>query len=330
MKISIIVPVYNAEKYLHSCLDSILSQTFHDFELLLIDDGSTDGSGAICDSYASADSRIKTIHKENGGVSSARNRGIDEARGEWIYFCDADDTINVNCIELLLSNVSDGIDLVEAGFNEIINENDIRRCNFIEGHVRLDAEEYMDLFYKPSSAIKSYYHGFLFNKLFNRSVINASKLYFNKDIRFKEDCLFIIEYCCCMHGMVVVANGVVYNYKHRAVSATSKHNAFGQLTIDRISAVSMIYKTLLSRYPEKSLTRFAEEDVVKAYFLARNIAKRNGQLGSKLLKDGYNIAIRTVGKRRIQMEYLGREIRRICHFLSPLTYYRYIKRHIVK
>ena len=90
-KISVIVPVYKAEKYLQKCVDSILGQTFRDFELLLIDDGSPDGSGAICDEYAKKDSRVRVFHKENGGVSSARNKGIDEAKGEWISFLDADD-----------------------------------------------------------------------------------------------------------------------------------------------------------------------------------------------------------------------------------------------
>ena len=89
--VSVIVPIYNSEKYLKRCVDSILSQTFSDFELLLVDDGSTDGSGSICDEYSVKDSRVRVFHKENGGVSSARNLGLDNARGEWITFVDSDD-----------------------------------------------------------------------------------------------------------------------------------------------------------------------------------------------------------------------------------------------
>lgn len=92
-KISIIVPVYNVEQYLTRCIDSILNQSFADFELLLIDDGSRDKSGAICDEYAAKDSRIRVFHKENGGVSSARNIGLEKARGEWLAFIDGDDEI---------------------------------------------------------------------------------------------------------------------------------------------------------------------------------------------------------------------------------------------
>ena len=92
-KISVIVPVYKAEKYVGECIESILSQTYTDFELLLVDDGSPDKSGEICDYYAGKDPRIIVYHKENGGVSSARNYGIEHAVGEWICFVDSDDTI---------------------------------------------------------------------------------------------------------------------------------------------------------------------------------------------------------------------------------------------
>ena len=91
-KVSVIVPVYKVEKYLPECIDSILAQTFTDFELILVDDGSPDNSGKICDDYATRDSRIRVFHKENGGVSSARNFGIDNARGEWIALMDGDDS----------------------------------------------------------------------------------------------------------------------------------------------------------------------------------------------------------------------------------------------
>ena len=105
-KISIIVPIYKAEKYLHRCIDSILAQTFTDWELLLVDDGSPDRSGAICDEYASKDARIRVFHKENGGVSVARNLGLDNAKGDFITFIDADDWITSNTLELCTSYIS--------------------------------------------------------------------------------------------------------------------------------------------------------------------------------------------------------------------------------
>lgn len=106
-KISIIVPVYNVDKYLHKCIDSILAQTFTDFELLLIDDGSKDKSGAICDGYAAKDSRVRVFHKENGGVSSARNLGLDNAEGEWVTFVDSDDWIAAEMYHNMLDKAKD-------------------------------------------------------------------------------------------------------------------------------------------------------------------------------------------------------------------------------
>ncbi len=100
-KVSVIVPIYKVEEYLPKCVDSILSQTFTDFECILVDDGSPDNCGKICDEYAKKDSRIKVIHKENGGLSSARNAGLDIAQGEYITFVDSDDWINVHMLQVL-------------------------------------------------------------------------------------------------------------------------------------------------------------------------------------------------------------------------------------
>jgi len=113
--ISIIVPIYNAEKYLYRCIDSILEQTFSDFELLLIDDGSTDKSGVICDHYSNKDSRVKTIHKKNGGECSARNVGLDNVSGEWVAFVDADDYVEPNWLSIFMDSCN-GYDIVVQGF----------------------------------------------------------------------------------------------------------------------------------------------------------------------------------------------------------------------
>ena len=118
-KISVIVPVYNAEKYLHRCIDSILSQTFTDFELLLINDGSNDGSGAICDEYAAKDSRVRVFHKENCGVSSARNLGIVNSTAEFVVLIDSDDWFALDTLEVLLKEQKKyDADCVVFGFTQ--------------------------------------------------------------------------------------------------------------------------------------------------------------------------------------------------------------------
>lgn len=117
-QISVIIPVYNAEKTLNRCLNSIIAQDFKDFEVLLVDDGSTDDSGKICDEYAAKDDRFKVFHKKNGGASSARNIGLDNAKGEYITFCDADDYTEANWLDVFISNIKD-YDIVVSSFNQI-------------------------------------------------------------------------------------------------------------------------------------------------------------------------------------------------------------------
>ena len=152
--ISVIVPVYNTEKYLHRCVDSILAQTFTDFELLLIDDGSTDKSGAICDEYAQKDSRVRVFHKENGGVSSARNVGLKNGRGEWISFVDSDDWVKKNFLDKLIVN-SENVDLGCVGFIQIEDKLKYRNVDY-EG----SASEGFRIFFENRIL------GFLWNKLF--------------------------------------------------------------------------------------------------------------------------------------------------------------------
>ena len=121
LKISVIVPVYNTEKYLHRCIDSILAQTFADFELLLVNDGSTDSSGAICDEYAQKDNRVRVFHKENTGVSATRNLGIDNSKGEYLIFIDSDDYwIDNNSLEqLYLTAIQHDLDIVRGEYKAV-------------------------------------------------------------------------------------------------------------------------------------------------------------------------------------------------------------------
>lgn len=190
-KISVIMPIYKAEKYLDICVTSILQQTFRDFELLLIDDGSPDGCGRMCDEYAERDSRVKVFHKPNGGVSSARNLGIEAATGEWIYFPDSDDELYPDAFATLTKHTEDDIAYVMAGYtlhDETGNktyEISTRKEIFISN---CDATSQM---FEPQDYL---YHGYLWNKLFRSSIIKAAKLRFEEKIYFNEDRLFNVLY----------------------------------------------------------------------------------------------------------------------------------------
>lgn len=121
-EISVIIPVYNVEKHLERCVNSVLNQTFRDFEIILVDDGSTDSSGKICDKYATENSTIRTIHKENRGPSHTRNLGVENAQGEYIYFLDSDDYIIPQCLELLYKNIKKTNADLSCGSFEILDE----------------------------------------------------------------------------------------------------------------------------------------------------------------------------------------------------------------
>ena len=123
--ISVIIPVYNVEKYIKRCLDSVINQTYENLEIILVDDGTPDNSGVICDEYAKKDERIKVIHKENGGLSSARNAGLDIAKGEYISFIDSDDYISDNFIERLYENLSEnGAEIAQCGFKRTAKDSE--------------------------------------------------------------------------------------------------------------------------------------------------------------------------------------------------------------
>ena len=183
-KICVIVPVYNTEKYLHRCIDSILAQTFTDFELLLIDDGSKDNSGKICDEYAAKDERVRVFHKENGGVSSARNLGLDNAVGEWIAFIDADDYVETDYLYSLVSHTD--ADLIMSSFVIIDNveewNNYIKKALYNSSEIKLFLERYINTATLCAP----------WCKLFKRSLI--SNLRFNEAISFAEDAIFCFEY----------------------------------------------------------------------------------------------------------------------------------------
>ena len=187
-KISVIVPVYNAEKYLHRCVDSILAQTFTDFELLLVDDGSKDNSGVICDEYAARDSRVCVFHKENGGVSSARNVGLDNAKGEWVTFIDSDDYVLSAFLATFVDLCKSNPDLYIQGIipnYEISSEYKITQSSFnYEGNV----EGAMSLLSNCQMT------GALYNKMFKNSIIRDNNLRLNELFKFREDEEFLLRY----------------------------------------------------------------------------------------------------------------------------------------
>lgn len=214
--VSIIVPVYNAQAYLHKTLDSLLSQNFTDFELILVNDGSKDESGKICDEYALKDKRIKVIHKENGGVSSARNRGLDEAQGKYIMFCDSDDFVKAEFCEALVTTANDEDDcLVLAGITELRNNGKTKDSicpEYPEGATAsLSNKEFCDLYVKLNLKTPFLLMNMPYNKLFTRSIIEKHNIRFDTSIHYNEDFIFNLHYLDKV-SCVKIYNKSIYNY----------------------------------------------------------------------------------------------------------------------
>ncbi len=214
--VSIIVPVYNAENYLHKCIRSLQNQNFSDFEIILVNDGSKDRSGQICDEHAKFDNRIKVIHKANGGVSSARNRGLEEACGKYIMFCDSDDFVKEEfCAPLLSLAQGDEDCLVLAGITEINDKNsttDNLCAKFPEGErITLTNREFCDLYVELN--LKKFFllMNMPYNKLFSRSIIEKHNLRFDTNINYNEDFIFNLMYLDKV-STVKIYNKSIYNY----------------------------------------------------------------------------------------------------------------------
>ena len=235
--ISVLVPVYNTNQYLPRCIDSILGQSFTDFELLLIDDGSTDGSAKICDAYAEKDSRIRVLHKENGGVSSARNLGLNEAKGEWVVFVDSDDWISDNCIKLLTEPLRNKEFDIVVGDYRIIGE--------FPYNLELSLPEGA---YHETGITHTFCNGGIYimswNKLYRKEFLLKNQLAFEEG-KVHEDEILAFEISCLEKSFYVVKS-VTYYYRIRENSiATIKDR---HLKLQRYIAVFQSIKEKVKRY----------------------------------------------------------------------------------
>ncbi len=251
--ISIIVPVYNVEKYLGRCVDSILSQTFSDFELILVDDGSTDNSGRLCEEYAAKDKRIRVIHKENGGLSSARNAGIDVAAGKYLGFVDSDDYIDHDMYEYLSGIIEkENADLAICGYYDCYCGRPIKKN-----------EPYYAIL-NPTDALCAVFEGKISgasacNKLYKAEIFN--------NIRYPEgktsEDAFVIVRLLMNTDRVVISSEQKYYYIHRSDSITTSR--FTKTQFDVIEAYRINYDLVKTAYPE--LQQMAFGRLCWAYFI---------------------------------------------------------------
>ena len=210
--VTIIVPVYNTQEYLTRCLDSIVNQSYRHFELLLIDDGSRDDSGRICDDYAAKDSRIKVFHLENGGVSNARNFALNHASGEYIQFLDSDDWISPEATRLFVRTITTSqCDMVISDFYRVSGKRLSQKGDIEEDGV-MTRQEFANIMLENPA---DFYYGVLWNKFYRREIIESVHLRMDPQISWCEDFLFNLEYIRHANSFAALQVPVYYYVKRK-------------------------------------------------------------------------------------------------------------------
>lgn len=237
--VSIIVPVYNKEKYLSECVDSILRQNFKDFELILVDDGSKDSSWNIIKEYADKDKRVVPIHQENAGVSAARNTGLDHACGKWICFVDADDYLPKNGLKILVEHAEEcDADIINGNATRVEDNKQFKIFNFKDEVVN-------------GNIYPRLVHFAPWAQLFKRNIIEAHHLRYVRGLAYSEDNVFILHYSLYASSIEFV-NQSVYNYRINSDSAIQNKD-YKKVAYHQIWAAHEVYKL---KDKESSLRNF--------------------------------------------------------------------------
>lgn len=245
-KISVIVPVYNVEQYLTDCIESILAQTFTDFELLLIDDGSKDKSGLICEEYAKKDKRIRVFHKENGGVSSARNLGLEHVQGDWVTFVDSDDTLDPSFLHYSLLDIPDFVDIVFQSWAKKGND------KIISEKVLPDVVYDSDNLHKAFSETDIVSMGVPWGRIYKMDIIKKNNLRFDIDLSISEDRLFFYEYIIHSCGILLRSHvGYIFRETHQGLSSKKHSSELYEMRTNKLNEAAGKIKTELKLSPRE-------------------------------------------------------------------------------
>lgn len=291
---SIIVPVYNVEKYICRCIDSILVQTFSDFELLLIDDGSTDRSGRICDEYAEKDTRIKVIHKPNSGVSTTRNIGIDHAKGKFICFVDSDDWIENDYLQHIKDEMYD-FDILFFGSIWHYEDGSSRSLCLHEFDCKTELHE--AIFYLLKNNTKINYYGFTWNKVFRRDIIERFGIRFVDQLSISEDEVFTLAYCIHIQSLKIIESPL-YHYLWKMQGLTHSKRK----RVDWLLLADSLLK-LLSEIKDKELTLYYKTRIANIYNIAAlssndlcSFIKDELKMIKYCVKNNVSLPIKAIGK----------------------------------
>ncbi len=236
--VSIIIPVYNVENYLRECIDSAVNQTYQNLEIILVDDGSTDSSGKICDEYLEKDERVTVVHQKNGGLSRARNRGLEESTGKYIYFLDSDDYISTDAIEKLYRIIN--TEKTDFVFFDAISFEDSSKGFNIEQRYKRNNSYNSDNGINILSAMQknNEYHSAVYLMFFDRTFLESNNFKFVPDILY-EDLVFTYQAYCKAKKVVQCCEALYYRrYRPNSIMTSSKN-------YKHFSSIVQVYKEIL-------------------------------------------------------------------------------------
>lgn len=264
-KVSIIVPVYNVEKYLSRCIDSLMNQTLRDIEIILVDDGSTDSSPKRCDNFAIIDSRIKVIHKKNGGLGFARNSGLEIATGEFVAFVDSDDYVDLNMYETLYSQAKKyNLDTLFCGFNNVDKKNNIHPVSEVDSQKIFDSQKKIVIFLmdmigtEPNLPVDRKYQMSVWHAIYSRNSIENNNIRFCSEKEFiSEDIIFHIDYLQKANKIGIIPDPMYYYCDNADSSSLS--TSFRK---DRFERYVILYEEICKRLIISNVTPRAQRMLI--------------------------------------------------------------------
>lgn len=253
--ISVIVPIYNAQKYINNCIESILRQNYNKFELILVDDGSTDLTKSILENYSKKYSQIKLITKDNGGVSSARNIGIKHATGEWITFVDADDMLSSNYLSNLIKPIAEfpSTELIISGYKNV-NRNNYEITQEVI-YNRQYSTNAIECFFNNLNVFH-FYPFFPYSKLYKTAIIKNHNILFDEKMSLGEDRVFILQYLSNINNLMVIDS---CDYSIMSTIGNQSLSSKKRSPYDYFHNFKGSYETLIELFNKKTL------DIIKEY-----------------------------------------------------------------
>ena len=297
--ISVIVPVYNVEKYIRKCIDSILSNTYKNLEIIIVDDGSVDSSSIICDEYKKKDERIVVIHKENGGLSDARNKGIEISNGKYLMFIDSDDYISIDMIETLYKRlISDNTDMSICDYVTIDEKGEMYNSSDIKEDMPdiWDEEYFWESYYRKPSI----FHMVAWNKLYKREIFNDIRFDVGKIHEDEFICHKIISKC----KSISIINKALYFYLQRSDSIMGKE--YSERNFDIVEAIINRARYFHSAGMKKLAEFSLKHSISYATYIYKQLdmKKKENKLRYRNIKKMYNRTYLDLVRKGVSIKFL--------------------------